>query len=336
MAPSSSFHPNIYEFISHREGNSKEKRKVKTFHRFLQASKLPSTFQEHCLNTEHHDKIFVTYWLNPHQAIIGTKCNRLYIIHVDTGKKIDIPLMGIKESIVKIEEDGTRLPSSPSSSSLSRSSSSRPQPPRSSSEMIESSSSTSMLSRRDGSGLHLSRQQSLHSPSSSSSHRMTSNSHYLSMTYRNAILMEDTMLELQENDTKIVNHAGIHSISVNPSGTWMATGAMESCHIGMYQLPSFRPVSIGLGHTDWLFATEWLSDTILVSGSRDCSLAMWKMLVDDDKTEENIDNESLHVLRPKLRCIKHQGKVRDLKYNRKTKVGIRSIIVYDDPNRLTF
>ena len=315
MAPSF-YQNNIYEFLSHREeGNSKENRKNKTFHRFLQAKKLPSTLQEHCLNTEHHDKVFVTYWLNPHQAIIGTKCNRLYIVHVDTGKKVDIPLIGIKESRIEEEEKErfSRL------SSLSRSSMEE--------EIDSSSTSRTTTSRGDGDP-HLSRQRSLHH-SSSSIGRTTFNRRSTN-TYRND--MGNMTFEFQEinntmtnnhtiNSNNKVNHAGIHSISVNPSGTWMATGAMESCHIGIYRLPSFQPFSVCLGHTDWLFATEWLSDTILVSGSRDSSLAIWEII--DNK--EEIDDESLLVLRPKMRCIKHQGKVRDLKYNRKTKVSIESI-----------
>lgn len=73
-------------------------------------------------------------------------------------------------------------------------------------------------------------------------------------------------------------NCGIHSIKINPSRNLLVTGAEEPHEVAVYKLPSFEPVCTGENcHEDWIFDLEWLDDEFFVSGSRDCSLALWRV-----------------------------------------------------------
>lgn len=73
--------------------------------------------------------------------------------------------------------------------------------------------------------------------------------------------------------------SGIHSISINPGGSYLATGADNPNNLAVYEMPDFEPVCVGEEcHDDWIFDIKWLDDEILVTGSRDGTLALWSVI----------------------------------------------------------
>ncbi|CAF1022076.1 unnamed protein product [Brachionus calyciflorus] len=83
-------------------------------------------------------------------------------------------------------------------------------------------------------------------------------------------------LKSHPNSKNIQNHCGIHSVSINPSRTYLATGAEHVNDIGIYSLPSLDPVLVGFNaHKYWIFDIVWLDDDHVVTGAGDNRLALW-------------------------------------------------------------
>jgi WD repeat-containing protein 40A len=107
--------------------------------------------------------------------------------------------------------------------------------------------------------------------------------------------------------------SGIHSIAINESKTLLAVGYGKSSEvIKVYSLPGFEPLALLKGHSDMVFSLHWLQDTILVSGSRDKSVKLWRL-------------PEIHLVQPGIATyfssasrVEHRDKVRDLIIDKET------------------
>ncbi|KAJ3044926.1 DDB1- and CUL4-associated factor 12 [Rhizophlyctis rosea] len=53
--------------------------------------RIPSTLTEREFVLEQQDKIFASTWLSDTKVVYGTKCNKLFVLNVLTGKRVEIP-----------------------------------------------------------------------------------------------------------------------------------------------------------------------------------------------------------------------------------------------------
>ncbi|XP_057380840.1 DDB1- and CUL4-associated factor 12 homolog isoform X1 [Daphnia carinata] len=107
------------------------------------------------------------------------------------------------------------------------------------------------------------------------------------------------------------SQCGIHALAINPSQSVLATGAENTNDIAFYSLPTFDPLAIGEGaHGDWMFDLKWLDDCFLVSGSRDTTMALWKL---EDANNPTVTNFKALAVK---RC-KTAEKVRALAFNKR-------------------
>lgn len=79
------------------------------------------------------------------------------------------------------------------------------------------------------------------------------------------------------NSRKCQDTTGIHCIECSKYGGYLTTGGVNPNELAVYKLPELTPYCICQGHGDWIFDVAWLNESTLVSGSRDSSMALWKI-----------------------------------------------------------
>ncbi|TPX39276.1 hypothetical protein SeMB42_g04923 [Synchytrium endobioticum] len=213
------------------------------------ARKIPSLLREREIDMSGLDKIFASAWLSDKEVVVGTKCDRLFVLDTDIMKKIQIP------TFQELSTGSGRL-SSPSAASFM--------------------------------GV-------------------------------NPVGATD---RTHPQQAPPVNCCGIHAIAVNPSKTLLAVGSTAAIHI--YHLPSFQPLCSLLGHTDMVFSVAWISEHVLISGSRDMTVKSWTLPSECTNIPPPVVTfapngqtilPSFPVINPTASRKEHRGKVRDLRHN---------------------
>ena len=102
----------------------------------------------------------------------------------------------------------------------------------------------------------------------------------------------------------------------------LTSGAWNSNDVAVYRLPTLDPICVGENaHNDYIFDQTWLDDQFLVSGSRDGSLALWRITEDMVDAVKSADHPSYHYLKPlQVKKCKQADKVRSLCFNNRTQV----------------
>ncbi|KAF7721235.1 hypothetical protein EC973_005017 [Apophysomyces ossiformis] len=102
---------------------------------------------------------------------------------------------------------------------------------------------------------------------------------------------------------------GIRCLTMNPSKTLLAVAMADPAVTMVYSLPSLELYTVCKGHRDAVYSATWVTDTQLMTGSRDGTLSLWKMKMEEK--EETMETQASPV---RLWTSPKTGNIRDLRF----------------------
>ncbi|OAQ23167.1 WD40 repeat-like protein [Linnemannia elongata AG-77] len=319
------------------------------------SSRVPTIITEREYDVEGYDKVFAVTWLNSEEVLMGTKCNKLIVLNTRTNKRVHLGRTEecLEENSTSVLSRLGDMAAEREGGLFSGSLSKRPvksggSPRSSGNGGITSSlerglrflnsgrrsstpSFTTITSNQQGAN----RVMTVFPPSPNFNANVnptmpaaavptTNQETAVNYTSTNGTTTANTntntdpfLSGLMHGIAAASTSAGVRSLSINPSRTLLAIGAGEPFQVTIYSIPEYEPVGIMYGHADLVFSLTWVTDTVLVSGSRDGSMRVWSMDSPVMATLPSV-NVPIEVRFPVLSREEEATKVRDLSLNKGT------------------
>ncbi|KAK3837236.1 MAG: WD40-repeat-containing domain protein [Linnemannia elongata] len=318
------------------------------------SSRVPTIIAEREYGVEGYDKVFAATWLNTEEVLMGTKCNKLIVLNTRTNKRVHLGRMeeSLEENSTSVlsrlgdmaaEQEGlfpgtlgkrsVNSGGSPRSNGAGGIASSLERGLRflNSGRRSSTPSFTTITSNQQGvnhamtvlpPSPNLNATTNLTMPTAAAPtinqapavSPTTTNGNTTANTNTNADPFHSGLLH---GIAAASTSAGVRSLSINPSRTLLAIGAGDPFQVTIYSIPEYQPVGIMYGHADLVFSLTWVTDTVLVSGSRDGSMRVWSV---DSPVMATLPSVTvpIEVRFPVLSREEEKTKVRDLSLNKGT------------------
>ncbi|KAF9546906.1 DDB1- and CUL4-associated factor 12 [Mortierella hygrophila] len=320
------------------------------------SSKVPTIISEREYGVEGYDKVFAVTWLNSEEVLMGTKCNKLVVLNTRSNKRVHLgrteecleenPTSVLSRlSGMAAEHDGGLF-----SGSLGKRPVKSGGPRRSngtggiasslerglrflnSSRRSSTPSFTTITSNQRGANhlmtvfppspnLNATTSPTMFAAAAPTTNQATAvnpTTTYGTTTANTTNTNTDPFHSgSMHGIASVSTSAGVRSLSINPSRTLLAIGAGDPFQVTIYSIPEYEPVGIMYGHADLVFSLTWVTDTVLVSGSRDGSMRVWSMESPVMATLASV-TVPINVRFPVLSREEEKTKVRDLSLNKGT------------------
>ncbi|KAG0259067.1 DDB1- and CUL4-associated factor 12 [Mortierella polycephala] len=291
------------------------------------SSRIPTIIAEREYALEGYDKVFATTWITNEDVLMGTKCNKLIVLNVLTGRQVILGRLdesleestsGVLSRLANLakEQGNTKLANTRFKNLL----------PTSNEDLTFAQEASSMSSGRsvlESIGMRFFNPgRRLSSPVFSTTNNSantiattprTTSGYDITTSNTNTPADQNPSTEAPSSSAS----SGVRSLSINPSRTLLAVGAGFPFQVTIFSVPGFVPMGVMYGHTDLVFSLEWVTDTILVSGSRDGSMRVWTMGSPVITTLSSVSGP-IQARLPVLTRTEDNTKVRDLSYNNGT------------------
>ncbi|KAF9361589.1 DDB1- and CUL4-associated factor 12 [Mortierella sp. AD094] len=292
------------------------------------STRVPSIISEREYCVDGYDKVFAATWISDEEVLFGTKCNKIILLNTRTDRQVSIGrldeyvLEDSNSALSRIEDMASKIGAS-SLGQMSRGNSTtaytRPLGYTTVNNISDNFSGLDFASRI------MERNLRLFNPgrrSSTPSFPSATSSRYGGVIASTAVAVPPSPVTSSTTSptnlfgSGIVNAStGIRSMSISPSRTLLAIGSGEPFQVTIYSLPELEPVGMMYGHTDFVFALTWVSDTVLATGSRDGSMRIWSMESPVLTTLPSASRET-QVRLPSITRKEERTRVRDLAFNK--------------------